>query len=225
MPPGGRGRRGFRPETCRIAGAEPAMAEAQQGSVAVGMQFVAHHAVFDDGLLPFVLEHAWGIPHQDSSCHPLLLDGQRRTRGDHVDHAALAGVDGCLAEPLRAFAWIGDRRPHRLDGIGESPLEGQHRAVARDAESSFAPGHFASPAGLRWRSNASSDRPSSAGIDLSTRRSRQVRRRVARISGVGHPAAPRPVRLRGAPAGGGTPSAGSARAAWRRVRPLFAHLG
>ena len=70
------------------------MAEAQQGSVPVGMQFVAHDAVFDDGLLPLVLEHARGIPHQDASGHPLLLDGQWRTRGDHVDHAALAGVDG-----------------------------------------------------------------------------------------------------------------------------------
>src|SRR3954467_6240484 len=127
-----------------------------QGPAALAMPFPAHHAVFDDGLFPFVLEHARGIPHQDASGHPLLLDGQRRTRGDHVDHAALTRLDRRLTEPLGALTGIGDRRPHRLDGIGESPLEGEYRAVPRDAESSISPGHFASRwLAWRWRSSAS----------------------------------------------------------------------
>ena len=106
------------------------MAEAKQGAVAVGMQFVAHDAVFDDGLLPLVLEHARRIPHQDASGHPLLLGGKWWTGGHHVDQAALAGVDRRLAEPLRPLAGVGDRRPHRFDGIRQPPLEGEHRAIA-----------------------------------------------------------------------------------------------
>src|ERR1043166_8031254 len=44
-------------ETGRVAHTEAAVGEPQQRAVAVGGEFVAHHAVLDDRLLPLVLEH------------------------------------------------------------------------------------------------------------------------------------------------------------------------
>src|SRR5690349_21906209 len=40
-----------------IADAEPAVGEPQQRAVTVDAEFVAHHTVFDNRLLPLVFEH------------------------------------------------------------------------------------------------------------------------------------------------------------------------
>jgi len=67
------------------------MSEAKQGAVAVGGQFVPHHTVLDDRLLPFVFEHIGWVPDEDAAGHPLAFGWQWRTGCDHVDHAAIRG--------------------------------------------------------------------------------------------------------------------------------------
>src|SRR5436190_7826563 len=64
-------RMGAAEEAAGVAYAQPSMCEPEQGAVAVSGQLVAHHAVLNDRLLPFVLENIGWIPHQDASRHPL----------------------------------------------------------------------------------------------------------------------------------------------------------
>src|SRR5262245_55110949 len=44
-------------ESARVADAEAAVGEAEQRPVSVGGEFITHHAVLDNRLLPFVFEH------------------------------------------------------------------------------------------------------------------------------------------------------------------------
>src|SRR6185312_1015427 len=87
-------------EPARIADTEAAVREAKQRAVAFSGEFVTHHPVLDDRLLPFVFEHMRRIPHQNAAGHPLAFGWQRRTRRDHFDGAALMGLDRRFAEPL-----------------------------------------------------------------------------------------------------------------------------
>jgi hypothetical protein len=133
-------------ESAGVAHTESAVGEAQQGAVAIGGELVAHDAVLDDLLLPFVLEHIGRIPHQNAAGHPFAFGWQWWARCHHVDRPAFATVDGRHAEPLGAFIRVGDRRPHRLDREGQPAFEGKHGAIAFHREVSVAPCHFCS----RW---------------------------------------------------------------------------
>src|SRR5258705_10325736 len=106
-------------EPGRVAHAEAAMGEAKQGAVSVGGEFVAHHTVLDDRLLPFVFEHIGWVPHEYAARHPLAFGWQWWARRDHLDHPAFAGVDRRLSEPLFAFVGIGDGRPDDVDRKGQ----------------------------------------------------------------------------------------------------------
>src|SRR6185437_1565332 len=125
-------------ESGRVADAETAVSEPEQCAVAVGGELVAHHTVLDDRLFPFVFEYMRRIPDQDAAGHPLTLGRKRWARRDHVDGAALTGLDRRFAEPLRPFLRVGDGRPHHLDRKGQVTLEIQHGAVAVHRQPSIA---------------------------------------------------------------------------------------
>src|ERR1700742_4943282 len=92
----------------RVADAETAVSEPEQRAVAVGGELVAHHTVLDDRLFPFVFEHMRRIPDQDAAGHPLTFGRKRWARRNHVDGAALTGLDRRFAERLRPFLRVGD---------------------------------------------------------------------------------------------------------------------
>jgi hypothetical protein len=132
------------------------MSEAKQRGVSVGDQLVSHHPVLDDRLLPLVFEDIRWIPHEYASRHPLAFGRQWRTRRDHFDRSAFAGVDHRLTEPLLAFARVGDGRPDHLDRKRQAAFEVQHRAVTVDGQPSVALTHCDS---LCLRSRCRSRRP------------------------------------------------------------------
>jgi hypothetical protein len=112
--------------------------EGEQGARTVLGELVADDPVVDDPLAPLVLEHVRRVPDEDAAGHALLLDRGGRLFGHHLDRAAGTGVDDGLAEPGRALAWVGERRPYRRDRVRQVAAEGDRGAVAVDLEGSVA---------------------------------------------------------------------------------------
>ncbi len=104
---------------------EHEVAEAQDGSVGVGLEFPQHAGT---GVDVGVLEQVWWFHAEDltGDRHRLVAGGRHdhQTARLEIDRDVGVEREPPIGEPLR----LGDRRPHLGDGMREPAFEADHTA-------------------------------------------------------------------------------------------------